>query len=281
LFSGRRLLILLLLGTLVLIPACSGEKSPAQKPAPQTKKPELPEQFKIVVKETDAIIKEADKKIKLDNYSILESSDNGQNKDTGQQKETGKKESGQGNIKSMLDNWQKEQTSLKQIHRNWNKLQVKATQAGLNMESRHKFDQSLDRLTDSINAKNTENTIIQAIELYDGFDSIAQVFNTPIPPVYYQTKYEIMKASALAMQGKWAEGKKQCQHMLREWNTLKMQADKIDNQVVSCTDASIRDLCRAIDNKSVGLVSIKTDIAIENMNKLSEEFKRNNMTGKK
>ena len=90
-----------------------------------------------------------------------------------------------------------------------------------------------------------------------------------------------MKASALAMQGKWAEGKKQCQHMLREWNTLKMQADKIDNQVVSCTDASIRDLCRAIDNKSVGLVSIKTDIAIENMNKLSEEFKRNNMTGKK
>jgi len=275
LFSGRRLLTLILLGTLVLIPACSGEKPPVQKPAQQTKKPELPEQFKIVVKETDAIIKEADKKIKLDNYSILESSD------TSQQQESGKSDSAQNKGKSMPNDWQEEQASLKQIHRNWNKLQVKATQVGLNMESRHKFDQSLDRLTDSVNAKNTENTIIHAIELYDGFDSIAQVFESPIPPVYYQTKYEIMKASALAMQGKWEEGKKQCQHMHREWNTLKMQADKVDNQVVSCTDSSIRDLCRAIDNKSVGLVSIKTDIAIENINKLSEEFKRNNMTGNK
>ncbi|MDD3853122.1 MAG: hypothetical protein PHD40_05640 [Syntrophomonadaceae bacterium] len=275
--SGKRLLTVMLLVTLLLIPACSGGESTAQKPAQQTKKPQLPEQFLIVVKETDNIIKEVDKKIKLDNYSILESSDNSQNEDADKQ-ETNKSNSGQDRANSMLNNWQKEQTSLKSIHRNWNKLQVKATQAGLNMESRQKFDQSLDLLTDSINAKNTEDTIIQSIELYDGFDSIAQVFNSSIPPVYYQTKYEIMKASALAMQGRWEEGKKQCQHMLREWNTLKMQSDKIDNQVVSCTDASVRDLCRAIDNKSVGLVSIKTDIAIENMNKLFKEFNRNNMT---
>lgn len=308
--------ILLLITVLMIIPGCSGQSGSAQKPSQkENQQAELPPEFEKIVSDTEQIILLADQKWKMRQATALKKSTQlhpqgnmqdqgeeagGQQKHSEQPGQTGKQssESGQGQNENsgnqqgqseqqnkqqgqtggMASTWEQEIKSLMSIHENWTSLQAKAMQAGMNNTTKMAFDEDLDRLTAAVNEENDVESLMAAIDLYGQFTDIARLFKEELPPIFYDTKQQVMMVTALGQQEDWEAAQSQSISMLEDWDDLKNQSRQAEKTVVSCTEISIQDLARAVDNQSRELVIIKGEIAVKEIMKLKKELSKQKMT---
>lgn len=291
----------------LLLPGCSGQSQSAQKPDQQkSQQAELPSEFKKIVSATEQIIVQTDEKWKMRQLFLLqkstpidpqESEQSGQGEQSGQSEEQqsgnqsseGQGQGGQQNNQQSQRNqsgsanegqvsWEKEIKSLMEIHENWTTLQAQAMQAGMNNSIKNQFDEALDTLTAEINRENDIESALAAINLYGQFAEIARLFEDELPPTYYDTKHQVMLATAWGQQGEWDLAQSQSVTMLDEWDTLKHQSDKAEKSTVACAEIAIQDLDRSINNNSRELVVIKGEIAVKEITKLKEELSQKRMT---
>ena len=298
---------LLIITIFLLLPGCSGQSQSAQKPDQQkSQQAELPSEFKKIVSATEQIIVQTDEKWKMRQLFLLqkstpidpqESEQSGQGEQSGQSEEQqsgnqsseGQGQGGQQNNQQSQRNqsgsanegqvsWEKEIKSLMEIHENWTTLQAQAMQAGMNNSIKNQFDEALDTLTAEINRENDIESALAAINLYGQFAEIARLFEDELPPTYYDTKHQVMLATAWGQQGEWDLAQSQSVTMLDEWDTLKHQSDKAEKSTVACAEIAIQDLDRSINNNSRELVVIKGEIAVKEITKLKEELSQKRMT---
>lgn len=305
-------LSILLIAIMLFIPGCSQKSKPSQKPAQQqsNQRAEIPKQFEQIVKDTESIIMQTDMKWKMKQNSTLQKStpieqeqggESGQKNQGGQagkqgstsgnqsgspgsqSSQGGQKQGNQGQSqKSGAQQgmtWEQETKGLMKIHENWNSLQAEALKAGMNNNMKAGFDKALDQLTIEINNQDAGGSLLAAINLFGQFTGIAQLFKGQLPPVFYDSQYEVMQVIALGQQEDWEDAQSQVITMQDQWNTLKAQAQQAKPQTISCTEIAIQDLVRAVDMNSKELVSIKGEIAVKNMKKLQEELSRKQMGG--
>lgn len=305
--SKKSWAILLFITIFLLLPGCSGQSQSAQKPDQQkSQRAELPSEFKKIVSATEQIIVQTDEKWKMRQPLLLqksspidpqESEQSGQGEQSGQSEEQqsgnqsseGQGQGGQQNNQQSQRNqsgsanegqvsWEKEIKSLMEIHENWTTLQAQAMQAGMNNSIKNQFDEALDTLTAEINRENDIESALAAINLYGQFAEIARLFEDELPPTYYDTKHQVMLATAWGQQGEWDLAQSQSVTMLDEWDTLKHQSDKAEKSTVACAEIAIQDLDRSINNNSRELVVIKGEIAVKEITKLKEELSQKRMT---
>lgn len=292
---GRKSIVFIVIFMMIFAPClggCSKNKSPSQKPAPGEQRPEPPQEFKKILTAIDSIIVEVGKKIEMQEAATIGqidkivSSKDQQDKETGQEgsKNSQQNQGQSGGSKqqtssSMMINWDKEDQSLKDIHRNWNDLQPEAIKAGLTTNARDDFDAALDRLTAEIGMRNLEGALFAAIGMYKNYADLDQVFKSPVPPMFYRTQYEAMTAIAEGRKENWEQAAEHIPAMKDQWDQLKMQAQDIEPKTITCTEIAINDVIRAIDNRSRELVLIKGEIAISDLGKLKDEFSRKKMGG--
>ncbi|MDD4802470.1 MAG: hypothetical protein PHF24_05955 [Syntrophomonas sp.] len=187
------------------------------------------------------------------------------------QSQGGQSQSG-ANQKQAAD-WQKEFNSLKNIHSSWNKLMPDAVTAGMSIDSRQNFSDSLEKLTENISKQKLEESIASVLVLYKNFADLTQIFNSSVPAEYNQVKYEIMAAVFEACRLNWATAEQHVPKLREHWIYFSAQASGTDPQILNRTEFAIMDLEQAIKSKQMELVMIKGEIAMTNLKSLEEKLR--------
>lgn len=296
------ILLLILLGCTTL-PACSKKESPAKKPeSSSAQKPKSPPEAKKITEELDKIIVELDKTINMKQQSPIQqnaqlepqgqaggqgqeqgqaqgqSKGNSQQKSAGQsqeqpqQKTSGGQSGGGGSAQQTGGDWQKVEQSLKNIHQSWNKLEPEAVKAGLSTTARDNFETALDDLTKRVGEQNPEESLLAAAALYNHYSELARVFTMSVPPDFFQVKYEILSAIIEARRQQWDVAREHVPTLQQHWNNLKLQAKQADMTMLNQTEFSIHDLEQAIEGEHPDLVSIKGEIAMNNLKQLEKKL---------
>jgi len=169
--------------------------------------------------------------------------------------------------------WQKIGMSLMDIHKKWNELEPDVIAAGLPTSSLEGFEEALGKLTQSVSAQKTDESLKAAIDLYDQYTAgISQVFTLSTPPELYQVQYRTMAALAAANQQDWTAASDSISAALEPWGLLKAQAKKADQKLLGRCDYSLQDLKTAITAKDYNMVMIKGDIARGNLKQLEKSL---------
>ncbi len=168
--------------------------------------------------------------------------------------------------------WQKEFSTLKDIHSIWNTLMPEAVGAGMTITARDQFDKALEQLTQDISKQNLEQSISDALIVYKNFADLTTLFTTQVPSEFYQVKYETISAIFEASRKNWTAANDHVPNIKEHWVYLSSQAKDTDTKLLNQTDFSLLDLERAIQSKQMELVIIKGEIAMNNLRNLEEKL---------
>lgn len=293
----NKMIVILLIAAIFFLPACSKKDSQAKKPqSSSTQKTKAPKDLKNINTELEKILAALEQKVKIKSQSVLvEESQNaqktGQNQGQSQQSQQNQQgqdqqsqsnqsqqgqQSQQNQSKSSTDqgktSWQKEVGSIKKIHQSWNQLEPEAVKAGLENADRDGFEQAMEKLTLQIGKQKTEESLMAAIALYGQFASLVKIFETTVPPEFYQVKYEIMSAIAEAGKSKWEDAQKRIPVINDYWNHLKVKAKVKDEKILTQTEFAIEDMALALESKEADLLLVKAEIVIKNLQSLEKKL---------
>ncbi|MEA4925772.1 MAG: hypothetical protein VB084_10725 [Syntrophomonadaceae bacterium] len=168
--------------------------------------------------------------------------------------------------------WQKEFSTLKDIHSIWNTLMPEAVGAGMTITARDQFDKALEQLTQDISKQKLEQSISDALIVYKNFADLTTLFTTQVPSEFYQVKYETVSAIFEASRKDWTAANDHVPNIKEHWVYLSSQAKDTDTKLLNQTDFSLLDLERAIQSKQMELVIIKGEIAMNNLRNLEEKL---------
>ncbi|MEN6351455.1 MAG: hypothetical protein ABFD08_18945 [Syntrophomonas sp.] len=199
------------------------------------------------------------------------SQQSGSQSPSSKQKSTGSQGMTQGATQEE-SSWKSLQQNLKSIHQSWNKLEPEAIKAGLSTTSRDNFEKTLEELTVKVGEKNPEDSVLAAATLYNDFSELARVFAMSIPPDFFQVKSEILAAAIEAERQQWDSAKEHLPAIQQHWNNLKLQAKNADAKLLNQTEFSVHDLEQAIKNENLDMVSIKAEIAMNNLKQLEKKL---------
>lgn len=285
--SGKRLVTVCFMLFIIafMAPACSREKEPAQKPQNGSVKPEEPEALQKILAENETLITELGKNMDIqvqgEKQQQQAQSSGGEEQSQDKEGKQHEEEKGQDSKSSVMQEsgieWTKAEESIKKIHREWNDVEPEAVKAGLSNTVRDEFEKTLEELTMSIEKKDKENGLINAIEIYDRYANLSQVFSTSVPPAYFRFKYMVMLSSTYGIMGDWEQARKNLPSLQEHWMTLKTTAEEQDAMLLAQIEYALTDLTRAIDMEARELVVIKNEIIMTNMEKLKEEMKKTSM----
>jgi hypothetical protein len=275
----------------MILPGCSGKSNKeSKKPAQQsTQKP--PEELKKIVSDIESLITDIAKLINMQSttqqmkmvdsnasQSNSTSEKSGNNESVNSQNNNqNKQQNGQINSNTTMQqqkSWQTLETKLKDIHKNWNKIESDAIKAGLTVTERNNFKTAMENLTIEINKKNEMSGLKTAVELYGQYASLAKAFKTSIPADYYKTKYEIMAAGIEAMEGEWDKASERMPLMKESWKSLKTQVKVKDEKLLNRSELSMDDFEAAVAGKNIDLVTIKAEIVLENLQQIEKALSK-------
>ncbi len=292
----RIITIAVLAGLLMMLPACSSKDKEAKKPQTSSQqKAKAPEEMKSIVSDLEMIISELEKKIEAEKASALQQNtklitqtqqeqqnqqgqgqsqqgQQGQQGQSGQSQQSSSGDQSQAGQQNQMSAWQKEDTSIKNIHRNWNALEPEAIKSGLSTTDRDSFEQALEKLTLAIGKQKKEDSLSAAIEVYGQYANLVKTFTTTVPAEFYQLKYEVMAAVDQAMKKEWMAAQEHIPKIQESWTNLKVKAESKDGKSIDRTEFSIHDLEQALKSEEPDLLMIKAEIVMSNLQKMQKEL---------
>ena len=305
--KSRNIIVLILVIFMISITGCS-KGSAEKKPDTTGQKPKAPTALKSISTDLDKLISELDKKVKMKTMPLMQqniqlnpqaesqndASQGGQSQSgqsqggqsqggqsqggqsqggqsQGGQSQGGQSQGGQSQSQAQAADWQKEFTSLKNIHTNWNSLMPEAVQAGMRIDARDQFEKALEQLTQEISKQKPKESLSAALMVYKNYADMAQIFTNSVPAELYQVKYEIMAAVYEASQKNWSTAEEHLPKIKEHWVYLSAQAKDVDAKVLSRTEFSVLDLEKAIQSKQMESVIIKGEIAMNNLKSLESK----------
>ncbi len=170
--------------------------------------------------------------------------------------------------------WQEETSSLKNILRNWNTLEPETVKAGLSVEARDKFEASLEQLSTMVGQQNLEASLMAAISLYRDFGEVARALSLATPPDLFLVKYEALAGITEAYQGNWKAADLHASQIDAHWGQLRMQLKDADTKLVDRTEFSLQDIKQAVKARSIELVALRGEIAINNLKELEDSISK-------
>jgi hypothetical protein len=258
---------------MVSLVGCSSKSSAEKKPSSSVgQKPKAPAELKSIATELDMLIAELDKKFKMQNMPAMQQNIqlNPQGKSQGGQSQGAQSQGGQS--QKQATDWQKEFSSLKTIHTNWNNLMPEAVQAGMSIDSRNQFSKALEQLTQDISKQKLEDSLSAVLMVYKNYADLNQIFTSSVPAEFYQVKYETMTAIFESSRKNWTAAGEHVPKFKEHWVYFSAQAKEADPKILSRTEFAVLDLEQAIKSKQMELVMIKGEITMTNLKSLEEKL---------
>jgi len=296
----RRIAILfLIIIALALNGAGCGQQSPQKKPAPQQKAQKPPPELEKMKKDLAELgtMLEKRRNPEVDVSSPIAQTQNkkqGQSKQQGQQGGNDSQSGGQsqaqggGSEKKQSEQaqqaagqereWQAEMKLVRSLHEDWNGLEAEAIAKGMSSAAQAALEENLCRLTRAVENREALEAELAANQVYRYYIEAAARFKTGIPPDLERIRYHVAETRLQGEIGSWGNAEEEAMRAMEIWRRLSYSLDKIDRQMLAQTEHSLTDLVDVVAERSNLLTAIKTEIALQNINRLERQV-RGTMAG--
>lgn len=286
-------IIFILILTLVISPVSISCSKQQEKPSPKTNKDEIPTSLKAMVEDMENIFKEIEK-IKEEKEKAAES----KKEDKKKEEEENKKQEDEKQDKSQEKTGQtekkseerKEETDIEEkikkaweginkiivnVHKKWNDYELDAIKDGIRDEDIKKFEETLNNLTISADAKNEIKSLFDTNSVTLHLSNFLNMYKGNPDGEVVKLKYNIRQIHLYGEINEWTKAMDMSKYLepIFERLSQKIKLDKKDEKLKEKLKASIQDLKSVIEKKNVELLKIKRDIALQNLDTLKEAAK--------
>ena len=269
-----RLLVIILIITISpgLIAGCSSSKEAEKKPSSSSDKTDLPSGLKSIRSELEKLIPQLEQTAQILPGSSIQAEQQSGGGGGEQQSEQNTEKEQQPPPSETQDTWSKISDSIKKIHQSWNETEAEVIKEGLSTDVRDKFERALEELTIKTDEKNIEGSMFAALEVYQYYPDMVDLFNSKIPAEFFRLKYEVMLIRAESGRERWEEARAELPRLKAQWDILKKNEALKDEDISKKTENSLNDLEDAVEKQEVCLVEIKSDIVFKNMDALEKKL---------
>ena len=277
--------ILLIAISITLIGIVAGCRQKAEKPTPENteeknKEKKLPDTLEDIESSLKNIIRTLDKdkdeekdkeEVTIESKTEIkqeEDSKKAENETKQETKEEIKKEDPE------EKQWKTVEKQVKELHKNWNSLQPDIVQAASPKEAIDEFSNLLNSLTLYAEAKDMQNTLFAANEVYRIIPIFMAQFDSKVPPDLKRMEYHIRNAKYNGMINQWDKSKEDMNKLKSYWSTVKTQVQKEQEDQANQIEFSISELEKVVIQENISLTDIKSKLALENIEKLEEALKK-------
>ncbi|WP_427338208.1 hypothetical protein [Caloranaerobacter sp. DY30410] len=284
----KRIIFVLIL-ILIILPVSISCSKQQEKPSPKINKDEIPTSLKAMVEDVENIFNEIEK-IKEEKEMAAEDKKkeeekNKQQKDEKQDElkdkmgqsekksEEGKKET---DIEEKIKKaWEAVNKVIVNVHKKWNDYELDVVKDGIREEDIKKFEEALDNLTISADAKNEIKSLFDANNVTLRLSNFLNMYKGNPDGEVAKLKYNIRQIHLYGEINEWVKAIEMSKYLEPIFERLnqKIKLDKKDEKLKEKLKDSIQDLKSVIDKKNVELLKIKRDIALQNLDTLKEAAK--------
>ncbi|MGI6549637.1 MAG: hypothetical protein ACOX4Q_06285 [Syntrophomonadales bacterium] len=283
----RHLFVIVLMAILALGTVGCGNNSPPQKPAETEKAEKPPAELEKMKKSLAELGTMLEKRRSPEVEVAFQAEEGGQGNQEGEQQQGGKSQGGDGSQEQQggqnrqagpqsaggSREWREEMDLVRALHREWNGLEPEAVSKGMSKATQEALETNLCDLTRAIESRQALEAQLATNQVYRYYIEAAALFKTGIPSNLERVRYHVMEARLQGVEDSWTEAQGEASKALEIWRRLSYSLDKIERQTLNQLEHSLTDLVEVVTEQSGILTSIKTEIALQNLDKLEREIK--------
>jgi|GEM_PF-1625533 len=286
LVNFRQLIAVVLIAILSLSGLGCGNNSPQKKLAETAETEKPPPELEKMRKSLAELGKMLEKRRSPEMQVSLQGDKGGQGNQGGGQQQGGQSQSGQpqgqqGGQKQQTGQqataggreWREEMEIVRSLHREWNGLEPEAVTKGMSSSTQEALEENLSNLTRAVESRQALEAQLAANQVYRYYIEAASLFKTGIPANLERVRYHVTEASLQVARGAWTVAQDEAGKALEIWRRFSYSLNKIDRHTLNQVEHSLTDLVDAVTEQSAILTSIKTEIALQNLDKLEREIK--------
>lgn len=169
--------------------------------------------------------------------------------------------------------WRDEMKVVRGLHREWNGLEPEAVAKGMSSATQEALEESLCNLTRAVESRKALEAQLAANQVYRYYIEAAAIFKTGIPANLERVRYHVTEANLQGVKGAWTGAQDEAAKALEIWHRLSYSLQKIERQILNQVEHSLTDVGNVVKEESTVLTSIKTEIALQNLDDLEKKIK--------
>ena len=201
-------------------------------------------------------------------------SQQGQGQSQGQGQGQGQGQQTQPSQQKAKDLWKEIDTTISNLHYQWNDFEPEAIKKGLSRELTDKFSSNLNALTNEIALKDKNKTLAAANLLYSGIPDFYSLYKTKTSPEIKRMRYYARSAILSAVAGDWTKAASDTANLKASWTLFKNTLEKDQQELSGKLDLSIYELDKVVTAKDLRLTDIKGRVVLTNMAAIEKEMEK-------
>jgi hypothetical protein len=172
----------------------------------------------------------------------------------------------------LLEQWEKVDKKIKEVHEKWNTYQPESVKKGATTDKTDKFGESVNSLTKSIERRDIKDIYNFASESMLNLKPIFDLYRDEIKGDINKLKYITYQSYLKFMDDKVTQSVSLLNEAQEDIEKIKLKVEKKDSKidVLGKLELSIRDMSKSLRLKSINLIRIKKDIIIKNLEELDK-----------
>lgn len=171
---------------------------------------------------------------------------------------------------SQQDPMDKISSIIEKMHYQWNNLMPEAVKKGTNKDLVNNFDNSLNRLSNTVNSKNKTDTLTAANDLYAYIPDLYSLFNSKSSPAIKRIRYYSRSAVLNSQTAGWTKADSDIGSLKSVWAMYQSTLGKEQQDLANKLDLSVYELEKVVKERNPQLVNIKGRIVLSNTEALEK-----------
>ncbi len=272
----RRPIIIVLIAIIAVGSLSCGKKSPLPKPTPtQTQKPppELEKMKKDLGQLGTLLKKRRTAEIEISPQAHERERNNQEDTQNHSQKEDDGQKNQSGQFTTKEHEWREEMKTVRSLHRAWNGLEPEAVTKGMTSANQVALEKNLCDLTLAVESQRALEAQLAANQVYRYYIEAAALFKTGVPANLERIRYHVAETYLQGAKGSWTNAEEEALKSMEIWQQFSYSLDKIERQELYQMEHSLTDLYDVVSKHSIILTSIKSEIALQNLDQIERKIK--------
>lgn len=166
--------------------------------------------------------------------------------------------------------WQQELKLVRSLHQDWNTLEAKASTKGMSGTIQTGMEESLNRLTDAVSGRKLLTSELAANQVFRYYVDISRLLYPGTVTELDRLRYYIAEARLQAENGDWTAASEASAKAAEVWRSIGYSIKGAKGEELSQMEHALTDVGLAVADQNTIVTSIKTEIALKNLDKLEK-----------
>ena len=168
--------------------------------------------------------------------------------------------------------WDETNAIISELHYQWNDFMPEAAKKGADIKIIDSFDNALNTLTTTVEAKDQEKALTSANALYSCILDLYSIYKVKMSPEAKRIVYYARNIILESKKGGWEQAKKDGEAIEKSWSLFRNTLEKEQQKIGDKLDFSIYELNKVISENNKQLTDIKGRIVLSNIKELQKSF---------